>query len=62
MNLGKLMLVLREVLDWNFTFSLCFFVVDMANPETARSLRSYQIRNQSAYTLAPSVLLTALFL
>ena len=30
MNLGKLILVLREVLDWTVTFSLSFFVVDMA--------------------------------
>ena len=36
MNLGKLILVLREVFDWTITFFfLSFFVVDMANPEMA---------------------------
>jgi len=35
MNLGKLILALRDVLDWSITFFLSFFVMDMANPEMA---------------------------
>jgi hypothetical protein len=46
MNLGKLILVLREVLDWTIILFLSLFVLDMANPAMAWSLRSYQIRNQ----------------
>lgn len=35
MNLGKLILVLRDVLDWTIILFLTFLVLDMANIEMA---------------------------
>jgi hypothetical protein len=35
MNLGKLILVLRDVLDWSIILLLTFLVLDMANIEMA---------------------------